>query len=240
MRLRIELNLRDQKLHINYKSKIQGLIYNMLKKDEKTTTLHDVGYRIENRPFKLFVFSDLVGRFVLDKKTKMMTFHSNAYFEISSYDELMIIDLVHFLQDHHQVILDQKVIDIVDFEIMNEPLTLTKESLVLSTISPVTVYQTDEKRINYFSPNDDMFIEKIMDNILKKYQAVGISPPISLPEIKIIDFKKRSVYFRKTFFIAYNLNLKVSNADKQFIKIILTTGLGSKNSMGFGMLRYEN
>jgi len=184
MRLRIELGVKGRTLHINYKSKLQGLIYYMLKRNDRTTALHDVGYRIQNRPFKLFVFSDFIGRFSLDMQ--------------------VMIDLVDFLQHHYQVSLNQEILDVIDFEILYEPLNRKGAPMTFSTISPVTIYRTDGKKIHYLSPDNDLFIEKINDNILKKCQLVGINPPTNTPIIQINTFKKRSVYFRKTFFIAYN------------------------------------
>lgn len=237
LRLKIELGLKNKTIHINYKSKLQGLIYAMLKNEGKTKNLHDVGYRVENRPFKLFVFSDLIGESTLNHETKMLTFVTNAYFEVSSIDEDMMIILIGFLQNNSRVILDQRAIDIIDFSVINPTYKIKSDTHILSTISPVTIYKTSDKKVSYISPEDPLYTQYIIDNIEKKYAAIGWLFPKQLPTIKVVEYKKRSVYFRKSFFEAYNLVLEVSHCDDTFLQVMLKTGIGSKNSMGFGMLK---
>lgn len=238
MRIRIELGLKDKSILVRYKSQLQGMIYHMIRQDDSASILHDEGYRVENRPFKLFVFSDLIGQFTYDTKIKMMHFETNAYFEVASIQVDFMIEMVKYLQNHNSVHFGKQIIDVIDVQIIEDPKIIDKASFI--TISPITVYKTNEEKTIYLSPNEDEFIHMIHHNILKKCEAFQIDPPTHLPHINIISSEKRIIYFRDHFLIAYHLKFDMHQLRQPYLTIMLNTGLGSKNSMGFGMIRYAN
>ena len=61
----------------------------------------------------------------------------------------------------------------------------------------------------------------------------------NMPEVDIINItniKHKKVYFRNTFSIGYHCSITFDKLTPEVKKVILTCGLGSKNSSGFGMV----
>ena len=115
---------------------LQGAIYHMIKSDERSKDLHDSGTRVENRPFKLFVFSDLIGQFRYNPEKKVMNFDSNAYFEVSSIQENFMIEIVKHLQTYSDFYLGKQKFQIKDFQIIDPLIKKDKNKKTFTTISP--------------------------------------------------------------------------------------------------------
>ncbi len=237
MRLKIELALKNRRLSLNYKSLLQGAIYYALRQDPDLEKLHDHGYpNIEGRPFKLFVFSDLIGSSTIDVSTKTMTFSSNAYFEVAAYDDDVIVAISRYLQVHPSLTLASQLVALIDFEIIPDRLARLGDTLIFKTISPVTVYRSDGNKTIYLKPTNPEFIDSVHGNILKKLASknIIIDTPAS---IEIIDYRQRSGHFREIFFETYDLTFSIKKANLEYVRMILNSGIGAKNSMGFGMVR---
>ncbi len=67
----------------HYNHIIQGVIYDSID-HELATFLHEKGYENENRKFKLFTFSRLLGRFQLNREKSTIRFIDNLQLMISS------------------------------------------------------------------------------------------------------------------------------------------------------------
>ena len=219
---------------------LQGAIYHMIKSDERSKDLHDSGTRVENRPFKLFVFSDLIGQFRYNPEKKVMNFDSNAYFEVSSIQENFMIEIVKHLQTYSDFYLGKQKFQIIDFQIIDPLIKKDKNKKTFTTISPITVYRSTKEKTVYFSPTHPEFLELIHQNIIKKFQAVEMVSTITIPEVEVLSFEKRSVYYRDHFVVCYNMRFSMEKLSHIYETLMLDTGLGSKNSMGFGMIRRED
>ncbi len=238
MRVRIKLALKGKTIPINYKHYIQSLVYTMLGSDEKFKQLHNEGNRFENRKFKMFTISDLFGEFKYLASTKEITFLSNAYFDLACMDEDIAIKVSEYLSMNQFVQIGKNIVEHNGYDNLKDFFPI-KEKMTFSSISPVTCYEEDEKRTNYFSPNDEKFKNSIINNIKKKYALTfdRECPLFLIPEI--IEKKSRLMHFKKSFIKAYDISITFENLDQAILNIILNTGIGSKNSMGFGMLKYE-
>jgi len=238
MRLKIELGLQSRAVPLNYKSLIQGAIYSMLKGNEKTMLVHGRGYRSsDNRLFRLFVFSDIIGDFRLETKTKTMTFSSNGYVELAAYDESIILEIIKHLQRFPALSLGSLTIPIINFEIHDDRCLQTADGITLETISPVTIYKSDGKKTLYYSPDDPEFVALLHDNINRKLESAGYSPQSRRPHIEIISHSPRSGRFRSIFFETYDLRFYIKDVAYEYISMMMNAGVGAKNSMGFGMVR---
>lgn len=239
MRIRIELGLKGKRLSRSYQSKIQGLIYQMLEYSEKTQNLHNEGHRIENRPFRLFVFSDLFGDKEIDKSKDIILFHSDAYFEVAAAIDDVVYEMIRYLQKHSKVLFGNQLIDILRFDLIQNPFYSGLRDFNFYSISPVTVYQTENKRTVYLEPSSEEYKTSILRNIARKYQVVYQSELELLPEIIIHSTEPVSRHFRKQFIQGYHLHASFENINYQVFNLVMNTGIGSKNSIGFGMLRFE-
>jgi len=236
VRLRIKLALAGKEIPLNYKHYVQSLVYSMMGMSDKFTQLHDVGNIIENRKYKLFVISDILGHFKINNETKSMAFLNNGYFELASIDEDILIEVTNYLNLNRVIHIGKVLVEHNGYDVLSPRLEV-KDVVEFESISPVTIYQTEENRTIYLEPESHEFIESIKQNIINKYLLVYERYPVEF-EIKIIQTKrKRLVHFKHSFFVTYDITIGVTNATHELIDLLLCTGIGSKNSMGFGMLK---
>jgi len=239
MRIRIELGLKGKRLPRAYQSKIQGFIYQMLEQSEKTQNLHNEGHRVENRPFRLFVFSDLFGDKEMDESKEFLLFHSDAYFEVAAAMDDVVYEMIRYLQKQSKVLLGNQLIDVLRFDLIQYPTYSGLKSFDCYSISPVTVYQTENKRTIYLDPSSEEYKTSILRNIDRKYQIVYQSELELLPEITIRSTEPVSRHFRDQFIQGYHLHIAFENVSYPVFNLLMNTGIGSKNSIGFGMIRFE-
>lgn len=239
MRIRIKIGLKDKNISINYHSILQGIIYSAIGKDDFSTKLHDMGNRkIENRPFKMFTFSEIFGSFQFDKGTKKIKFISNGYFEVSAFDDDIILKIARFLDINSNIVFDDILIENNGYDIVDDNFKCL-DKMTFITISPVVCNKTILKHPQYVSPEEDEYKEMIKNNINKKYFLAFGKMPKQYEIDEISKVKIREVNFRNTFYKCYDYKITFNNIDSNILSIIMSSGIGSKNSMGFGMLRYE-
>jgi len=212
----------------------------MMGLNDKFQKLHDEGNVLENRKFKLFVISDIFGKFHYNTTSKTLEFETDAFFEVGCIDEDILIHIIEYLNLNMYIHIGKTILEHNGYEILNENIQ-NKDIVMLQTISPVTVYETENKHITYLDPNSDAFMNSIVNNIKKKYFLIYAE---ECPELSIVIRqvkRKKVIQFKSSFFIAYDLLLDVIKPTKQVLQVLTSTGIGSKNSMGFGMLKqYEN
>lgn len=238
MRIRINLKTNGKEITANYKHFIQAFIYNALKSNDRFNDLHNIGYKLDNRPFKLFVISDIIGSFEYTNDNKNLLFKTDSYFELASIDEDLIVYVVNYLSLNNFIHIGNTVIEHNGYKIISTNISLDKDEYTFHSISPVTCYRIIDKKTHYYSPSDQEFCDLILGNIQKKasilYPNITISPQIT--EIK--ELRKRLVHFKNTFIIAFDIELKFKKMSKELFDLIFLTGVGSKNSLGFGMMKY--
>lgn len=236
MRVRIVLNLKDKRVSVNYHSLLQGVIYSSLFNNEQIKDVHDNGYKLGKRKFKLFTFSELYGEAEYLKSSKELLFKEKGYFDFTSHKDDLVIELVSYLIQNKSIILGTEKIDIISYSILDDSVSNEKEE-TYHTTSPITTYITCEgKKTYYYSPDEKEFSESIINNLSQKYYLIYEEnmPDISIIEIK--NVKMKMVKYRKIFSIAYHCDIKFNNLTPKVKRVILTCGLGAKNSSGFGMV----
>lgn len=240
MRVRIILDLENKKIPVNYRSLLQGVIYNALFGNEEIKQIHNQGYKIGKRKFKLFTFSEIYGQTSYIKETKELLFQNNAHFDFTAFYDDIVLTFINFLTQNPQIVIGKQIIKVQSYMLLDDILNNNTTEQFL-TISPVTAYITDEnKKTVYYHPNSEEFKESVINNIAQKYFLVYNEnmPDITIDEIN--NIKEKKVYFRKNFAIAYHFKIIFSNLDEKVKNIIMTCGIGSKNSSGFGMLAKYN
>lgn len=239
MRIRIVLDLKNIKLSVDYRSSVVGLIYNMLPISDDTLELHNSGKILENRKYKLFTFSEIYGSSTYDSINKKLIFSGNACFDFTSFDENIIINIIDYLDNNQQVLLQNQIIKVVKYDILNEYDT-TDNIKTYYTLSPITIYKTENNHQIYFSPLSNEFKNQIISNLSKKYY---ICYKRNMPNIEIIDIcdiKKKIIKFRNTIYESYHLKISFNYITKEVHNVIMSCGLGPKNSIGFGMVSVKN
>ena len=235
MRIRIVLALENIALPIDYHSSLVGVIYNMLPINDETKNLHNNGEILNKRKYKLFTFSELYGPSTYIEKTKQLLFSGNGCFDVTSFKEEMLINILSYLENNKTIMLKNNIIKVVKYDILNDTLD-TKKEKTYYTVSPITIYKTIEKKNYFYKPTDEEFKEKIINNLASKYYLCYKK---NMPELEITSFdriKRKIVKFRKTSYEAYHLTISFSKLTSEIQNVIMTCGLGPKNSLGFGMV----
>ena len=120
---------------------------------------------------------------------------------------------------------------------------IPEKELKVVTRSPVTVYSTyfDEnssKKTIFYHPDDYKFKELLERNIIKKYIAVFGKEPEEKIEINHVGkFPKKVYVIYKGFkIVGWLTAFDIYSENKELLKIAYDTGLGAKNSQGFGLV----
>ena len=235
MRIRIVLDLKNKLIPINYRSILACIVYSMLPLNENTTILHNEGIKLNNRKFKLLTFSEIYGDTIYNKNKKVLLFHSSGCFDVTSFNDEIILNIVKYIEDNNYIIFKNQCIKIIKYDILND-FCNNNEKVTFYTVSPITIYKTINKFVKYYNPNEKEFKEAIINNIRKKYFLCYNRNAANFDILEIEDVVKKLVYFRNTIYEAYHLSITFKGLNPEIQKIIMTTGLGPKNALGFGMV----
>ena len=111
-------------------------------------------------------------------------------------------------------------------------------SIKVKTLSPITVYETaDDGYTTYFSPDDEKFYNAIINNAKRKWLSFSKDSTnfdFSITPSENAWSVKRVTQFKDTFITAWHGEFYL-NGNVEILNFIYNTGLGSKNSQGFGM-----
>ena len=226
---------------LHYNSILQGFIYRNLSWN-LAKSLHDKGSTFEKRHFKLFTFSRLLGRF--KPRGKDISFSGPVSLWLASPSVNILESFATHLVKKEKIKLGNSYLRPVGVEVsISEKM---KSPLITKALSPITVYSTlqsgnGKKKTYYYSPFEDDFSELIRENIIKKYIILnGENTPAKEAEfsIKPVNVSKRNehiILFKGTVIKAWSGIYQLDGAS-ELLQIAFDTGLGSKNSQGFGMI----
>lgn len=214
---------------------LQGLFYKLLSfNNEVSSIVHD---RSNNGKamMKLFCFSDLRGRYsVADGQHE---YSDTVTWEIRSVYVKLISTIVENIYPRRSFSLNN-----CPFEITNisfDGPDLCKSSIDFRTNTPIVAYVTDEnKKQIYYSPNDSEFYRIVEGNLRKKYK-------LFFGEEYTGEFALTCHYCPDKYHVVTRCKSTIINAWNG--KFTLTAappmqylayyaGIGSKNSMGFGVI----
>lgn len=222
-------------LPINYNHIIQAVIYRTLSvMPDYTDFLHNRGYSSGHRQYKMFQFSQLKGKYRI--KEKSIIFYSFIELEIRSLEPLLI-QLLDGGFRYCGITFGQKSYKNIRTKIND--FTVEKDELIVKTVTPIVVYSTDSttKYTVYYSPEDIEFYEEIQNNAYRKYQAYyGVEPDsyVEIKEASDMTAKKLVTKYQGSYIEAWYGNF-ILFGKRKYLDFLYQTGLGSKNSQGFGM-----
>jgi CRISPR-associated endoribonuclease Cas6 len=227
--------------HYNYH--IHGLIYRTFS-NELADRLHDGGFLVGKRRFKLFTFSRILerGKLIKTGKEAKLIFDRKISFYFSSPVETITADLGEMSFKRMEFTLCGQKIYLSQLEVMTPP--RVEERLLIKALSPLTVYSTfkredNEKVFHYYKPYEEGFQKLIEENAKKKYRIVYGKEPDSLTlSIKPYRFsveRNHSVIFFKNNPIEGWTGIYELTGSPELIAVTYEAGLGCKNSEGFGM-----
>lgn len=241
MRVDIELGFKDKLvLPIQYNYIMQAVVLRWLGDENYSKFVHNKGYEYNKRKYKMYTFSKVFGKFKIDKTNNTITFFDKANFIVSSADdEFMIYLVAHILRNHR-------------FQINSQEITIDKsETLFIKagdkasvyTKSPIVAYSTFEiegrKKTYYYSPYEKDFSEMLRKNLINKYKALyGLEPKddsFTITPLNKDKLNESVVKYKGIVIKAWNGEFMMKGSP-ELLQLAYDTGLGSKNSQGFGCI----
>lgn len=246
MQIKVNFSKRDGRLSVpkNYNHYLQAMIYNTIQNYEMKTMIHDQGYKSEKRVYRGFCFSGLQGKFYVD--SKYLVFDNQVCLYISSYFTDFIQEVAQSFLEADSVMIGNQKLYVEGVEILKKPDFKTVETV--KVLSPFTLYSTledIEKQIKtryFYAPDHLHFAEQLRQNLVRKAMAVA-NKDLSDRELqivlaeKVLPKQRRVIKYKNTNYVAWYTQLKLIG-DPELKEIAYTTGLGSKNAVGFGFTQF--
>ncbi len=227
-------------LPIHYNHIVQAMIYNSLD-DEIAFFLHEKGFVHEKRKFKMFAFSRLMGNYNLDKKAGTISFKGPVSLVVTSPYNGFCNSLANCLLLRSNVRLGTTQMKVTDITLEKD--LVDSEKIKIRTLSPVVVYSTllrpdGRKYTCYFEPGEKDFDEIMENNLRKKYTAFHeADPPTGKVSITPLRQPKFAIIYYKNIVIKGYSGTFILSGPAPLLQIAVESGLGSKNSQGFGCVR---
>ena len=229
MRLRLTLSKNHFVIPMSYGSIIQGLIYNLMSQDEKGKFYHDVGYSNGKKNFKLFVFSNIFGKYEI--KDGKMIFDDKFYFYISSQDYEFIELIYKFLLINKFLIINNQKVEVKKIETLDIDYFKGIRNIKIQTLSPIVAYQKIDDFTTYYKPSDEQFKLIVLQNLIDKGKAYKY--PIDNIDFDLIDVEKekmRIVKFKNTNFAAYTSVMTI-RVNFETMNLLYNTGMDRKDQL---------
>lgn len=213
---------------INYHYQLQSLIYSIIR-NGGGNKLHDFNDNLKN--FKFFSFSLLYGGSFHDKK---LYFKSHMHLTIRFLDDEISNNFEQGLKLDMQL-FNQKI-ELESIEIKCDRINCTK--ILIKMLSPINVDRTvDDIRINY-NPKNKRYNELINQNLKDKYKMYFNIDIPSLITLEQVGNNKKYVTLYKenpSLYITAYGGYFILKGDSKLIDFLYYTGLGARNSCGFGL-----
>jgi len=263
--MRLKLSLRvvnSNKIALNYNYSLSSAIYKLLEfgSPEFSSFLHDLGYSIENKYYKLFTFSIKLEKTALDYNSLILISpKAELYITSPLIDDFIKNFVIGTFENRAIEIMSDNIFtkfNINQVEIIPEPTFSNQMHFKMMTPLVLSTYKLYSGRLNqyYFRYNDN--IEEInrvfQQNLVNKYQVItkrtysGNGIKISWDEKYIENATKKNKRLSKKVSIIKDIKNPIDiigiycpfklEGDPELIKIGYEAGYGEKNSMGFGMV----
>jgi CRISPR-associated endoribonuclease Cas6 len=243
MRLEVTLAASDDKdirLPLHYNRAVQGLIYHLI--GDYLPDLHDKGYVMQGRAFRMFVFSRILGE-IKGRSGEAILFGSPIKVKISSLIPSFLELMGNRLLQAQGVNLSACQLQVDSVSIKKNP-DFSAGAMIIRTLSPITVYSTlttgdGRKKTYYYHPREKEFAEQIAGNIFKKAMLLGISTDgaaFQIEPYKICSGDRKTMYYNDFLITGWMGQYKITTSAPELFSIAYDAGLGAKNSQGFGMI----
>ena len=241
MQYTIKFMCNKLKLPIHYNHILQGFIYKNIFDDNFREFLHEKGFEVDGKKFKLFTFSQLYGDYIFDRENKTITFLDRVELTVSSVLDDFNKEFLKSCLYNKELEIENQRVEVSEI-IVNENKTKVNKAII-RTLSPITVYSTvnvnGRKKTIYFFPEDSLFEKYIKDNLIRKASLI-YSESFENPkfQIRVVEDKvSKSILYFKQFIVKGTSGIFEISGDERLINTALNCGLGSKNSQGFGCVK---
>ena len=247
MRIKITCDIGEGVLlPINSNHLLTGVIYQFLNESdpEYADFLHQDGYELENRRFKLFTFSQLMAK-RREIRGEEIYFCSPLTWYVSSSQRPFLENFAAALMQNGILQIDRQRLKVQDVEVLRQP--RFGPQMTFRCLSPITMStkreRADQLVAHYCLPDDSQFSELVRQNLIRKYEAMYRQPPTEKSFAMTFDEAYMAKKERVTRLVDYK-GIKIRGVVCPFhvigapelIHVGYECGFGDKNSAGFGMV----
>lgn len=244
--MRIKVNFQHSEnsfitLPCQYNEFIQGFIYHNLE-NFLADRIHNQGFKDPEteRKFKLFTFSRLIPEGKAQLKDRKITFYGNVSLIVAS-------PIGEFIQSFAMSLIKSGTVRLFDQTLRVNSLAVEglpeyRERILVKTLSPITVYSTltsldGKKKTYYYSPFEKEFEKLIIENLNKKLRALTgrTAQEGSIKPYRVNSRNQRIVIYKNTVIKGWDGVFELTVPPELF-SLAFDTGLGAKNSQGFGCI----
>lgn len=234
MRVQVSLRTNGLRLPLAYNDILQGFIYSVLSDDPAYSGfLHDAGYRAGNKVFKLFTYSGLIGEYAVDGK--VLECRDRVLFELRSPDAALAQAFFDACRPKRQFLLNGQKVTVGSRALSGAP--QLRGTALVSTVSPITVHSTDDSgHTSYYSPYEPAFYERVARNAQRKWSSYYGDAPFafSIEPTENREYRRLVTTFKDTYITAWHGEFLLRGTPR-VLDFLYHTGLGDRNSQGFGM-----
>lgn len=231
-------------LPFQYSHILQASLLSMINDENYSNFIHSVGYTYEKRNFKLYTFSRIMGRAEVDKRNKLFNYKRSCALYVASMDDNFTYYIFSkFLNENKEIRWLNNIVRIQSIETLE--LKHINNRILVKTVSPITTYSTlfsadGAKKTYYYGPYEKEFQRNIALNLKKKYCSYhGSNPPDDSFKMSTRSSVKECVLtYKGTLTKGYTGVFELSGST-EMLHTALSAGLGSRNSIGFGMVILE-
>ena len=240
MQLKISHRIDEELiLPLNYQHILQSIIYKKLSDvPEYSDFVHNEGYSFWDRHYRMFVFDFLKGKYEIENGK--IRFRDKLSFEVRSPEVGLIRLLKNSIDNYGLDYIGHKISE-VETKLCDE--TIVSEGIRIKMRTPISVYSTDKDtgKSYYYTPQEQEFYQLVNENFLRKYFAyTGVVPSsgIILNPVNIVQ-KDKFVTNYKGYYISGWKGTYELYGEPKYLDFLYQTGLGSRNSQGFGLFDVE-
>lgn len=237
--MQILLKMKPEKpliIPLNYNYQLQSALYAMLGEVGESDFWHDNGFG-DIVKYKGFCFSRLEGKYIVDKEAKKIAFENNVYLEIRSSIFEFIDAFQRAIEQHPFIKLYDTRLNIVGASLANQH--FANGNIMLRAATPIVVHESlADGHTHFFSPAENEFYIRICNNIVKKYETITGDVADEVFVRPIDEFKKEVTLYKDYYITGYKGAIEF-NTSLKMAEFIYNTGIGEKNSQGFGFVKIK-
>lgn len=257
-KLKLELqNLSSNVIPINYQYELSSWIYKTIHAGNRNiaTWLHEHGYRLKDKKFRLFTFSHLQVRKIRTDHDRLIILEAPVHL-IVSFHPLEIIEpfISGVFKDQSFVIGDKKSrAGFIISSVEKLPDPVFNGTMRYRCLSPMHIAKrnTETSEIEYLHPDHSEFKDLLMINLINKkaafeqdQEAVNLHSTENAEFTLLNDYRKKGIIIKagtvqETKIIGYMFDF-IFKAHVEYQKIGYYCGFGKANSQGFGCVEVLN
>jgi CRISPR-associated endoribonuclease Cas6 len=247
--LHADKNAFGNRLPLNYQYELSAFIYRAIARADGAYAqwLHENGFQLDGRPFKLFTFSNLDIPQRKISSDRLYIESEQVKWQVSFLPEASTEKFVQgvFSEQVFQVGDKKSVVQFRVEQIEVLPTPTFEPEMHFRTLSPACIpYRVEGQRHpEYISPERPEAADIVLNNLLSKYHTFYGKPyegscdfalhPTNQPKAKLIKIKSGTP--EETFIKGHMFEFRM-RASEELMGIAHEAGVGEKGSMGFGMV----